>query len=76
MRPLLNVDQTAKLLHIHPTNLRRMVSKKKIPFIKREGIGIKFDPERLESWLQEGEIEPGDAKKSRLNHERKSIRND
>lgn len=63
MRPLLNVDQVAKLLHIHPTNLRRLVSKRKIPFIKREGIGVKFNPERLEAWIEEAEVEPDGNKK-------------
>ena len=58
MRSLLTVDEAAKLLHIHPTNLRRLVSKRKIPFIKREGIGVKFNPERLEAWIEEAEIEP------------------
>ena len=58
MRALLTVDEAAKLLHIHPTNLRRLVSKRKIPFIKREGIGVKFSPERLEVWIKEAEIEP------------------
>lgn len=58
MRPLLTVDEAAKLLHIHPTNLRRLVSKRKIPFIKREGIGVKFDVETLEAWVREAEVEP------------------
>lgn len=58
MRALLTVDEAAKLLHIHPTNLRRLVSKRKIPFIKREGIGVKFNPERLEAWIEEAKIEP------------------
>ena len=58
MRTLLNVDEAAKFLHIHPISLRRLVSKKKIPFIKRYGIGVKFNPERLESWVREAEIEP------------------
>lgn len=58
MRPLLTVDEAAKWLHIHPISLRRLVSKKTIPFIKRSGIGVKFDPERLETWIREGEIEP------------------
>jgi len=58
MRPLLNVFQASKFLNIHPTNLRRMVSKKKIPYIKKRGLGVKFNPERLESWLQEATIEP------------------
>lgn len=58
MRPLLNCAEAAKLLHIHQTNLRRMVSKKKIPFIKREGIGVKFNPDRLEAWIEEGKVEP------------------
>lgn len=58
MRALLNVDEAAKLLHVHPTNLRRLVSKRKIPFVKREGLGVKFDPERLEEWVKEGTVEP------------------
>ena len=58
MRSLLTVDEVAKLLHIHPTNLRRLVCKRKIPFIKREGLGVKFSPEKLEAWVQEGAIEP------------------
>ena len=58
MRTLLNVDEASKFLNIHPTSLRRLVSKKKIPFIKREGIGVKFNPERLETWVREAEIEP------------------
>lgn len=60
MRSLLTVDEAAKLLHIHPTNLRRLVCKRKIPFIKREGIGVKFNIEKLEAWIREGEVEPGD----------------
>lgn len=63
MRNLLNVSEASKLLNVHPTNLRRMVSKKKIPFIKREGLGVKFSPDRLEAWLKEGSYEPGDNKK-------------
>ena len=63
MRSLLTVDEAAKLLHIHPTNLRRLVSRRKIPFIKREGIGVKFNAERLEAWIKEAEIEPGDNEK-------------
>ena len=58
MRSLLTVDEAAKPLHIHPTSLRRLVSKRKIPFIKRDGIGVKFNIEKLEAWVREGEVEP------------------
>lgn len=58
MRALLNVDEAARFLHVHPTNLRRLVAKRKIPFIKREGLGVKFSPERLEQWLSEATVEP------------------
>ena len=63
MRTLLNVEEAAKFLNIHPISLRRLVSKKEIPFIKRYGIGVKFSPERLESWVQEAEFEPSNDKK-------------
>lgn len=59
----MNVDEAARLLHVHPISLRRLVSRKEIPFIKRKGIGVKFDPDRLESWVREGEVEPGGNKK-------------
>lgn len=59
MRSLLNVNEASKLLNVHPTHLRRLVSKKRIPFIKGElGIGVKFDPEKLESWIKAGEVAP------------------
>lgn len=58
MRALLNVQETARLLHIHETNLRRLISKRKIPFIKLEGIGVKFDEEELESWIAKGKVKP------------------
>ncbi|MCK4430973.1 MAG: helix-turn-helix domain-containing protein [Candidatus Aminicenantes bacterium] len=54
----MTVDEAARLLHVHPTNLRRLVSKRKIPFIKKPGLGVKFNPEKLEAWIQEGEVEP------------------
>jgi len=58
MRTLLTVNEAAKLLHVHPVSLYRLIGKKKIPFIKIEGIGVRFDPERLEIWVREAEIEP------------------
>jgi len=58
MRPLLNCREASKLLNIHETNLRRMVSKKTVPYIKKPGLGVKFDPEKLEAWVQEGQVEP------------------
>ena len=67
MRTLLNVNEAAKILHIHPMSLRQLVSKRKIPFIKRLGIGVKFDPDRLESWIREGEIEPGSKRIKKKN---------
>jgi excisionase family DNA binding protein len=64
LRPLLNVAAVAKILNCHETHIRRLVSKKKIPFIKGElGIGVKFNPDRLEAWIEEAEIEPDGNKK-------------
>ena len=60
MQKLLNCREAARMLNIHETNLRRMVSKRKIPFIKKPGLGVKFSPERLETWIKESEIEPGE----------------
>jgi len=59
MRPLLTVNEAAKLLHCHPTHIRRLCGKKRIPHIPGKlGIGVKFNPEKLEAWVREAEIEP------------------
>jgi len=58
MQKLLNCREAARMLNIHETNLRRMVSKKTVPYIKKPGLGVKFNVEKLEAWIAEGEVEP------------------
>ena len=52
MKPLLKVDEVAKLLKIHPTGLRRLVQKERIPFMRIPGVGIRFNIDKLEEWVK------------------------
>ena len=42
---------------IAETSLRRMVSQKRVPFIKLDKRGV-FDPDRLIAWLNDRAVEP------------------
>ncbi|MCK4647952.1 helix-turn-helix domain-containing protein [bacterium] len=58
MKDLLTARETASLFKISLTNLYQLTSKKKIPYIKKPGIGLRFDREALEAWIGEGEVKP------------------
>lgn len=60
MEKLLNVKQMANLLGIHPHSLYRLCRDKKIPYFKIKGIGVRFDPDKIKNWIQEGEIHEED----------------
>jgi len=57
MRELLTARETAGFLKISLVNLYQLTSRKKIPHIKKPGIGLRFDRGALEAWLQEGTVE-------------------
>jgi len=63
MRSLLNVKQAARILNVHPISLYKLISKKKVPFIKEPGIGVRFDPVSLEIWIRKAENNPSSDKK-------------
>lgn len=53
MDNLLTVQYAAQYLHCHPMTLRKLISKRQIPFIKKKGIGIRLRKEDLDQWLKE-----------------------
>ena len=59
MEKLLTTRQVAEILQIHLNSLYRLVYQKRIPFTKVSGM-LRFDPEALEAWIQEGKVEPRD----------------
>lgn len=60
---LLNYKQASQHLHIAPTTLRRWVMERKIPHIKL-GRSVRFDPVKLNRWLQDQSIPVGGSYES------------
>ena len=54
MERLLTVREAAELLSIHPKSLYRLISQRRIPFIRKPGIGYRLRHSDLEKWLEEG----------------------
>jgi len=51
MDRLLTVREAAEKLNCHPHSVYRLVESNEIPHIKRPGIGLRFNNNRLEEWL-------------------------
>ena len=60
MKEFLTAKEVSKLFQIHLHTVYRMVWLKMIPFIRKRGVGLRFDREALEAWIKEGRIEPKD----------------
>ena len=60
MREFLTAKEVSKLFQIHLHTVYRMVYQKMIPFIRKRGVGLRFDRAVLEAWVQEGKVEPRD----------------
>lgn len=57
MKELLTVKEAAPILKIHPQHIYRLVYQKRIPYIKKPGLGIRFDPDEIEKWIEEGKVQ-------------------
>lgn len=55
---LLTYNEAARLLRIHPVTLRRLVSQRRIPFVKI-GRSVRFVLEDLVQWIKDHRF-PGD----------------
>ncbi len=62
---ILTVVQVAQLLQIHIKTVYRLISERRIPFLRKPGIGYRFIRNDLLQWLQEGYERP-DGWKNRL----------
>ena len=56
MRKLLTVIQAAEMLGIHRITLYKLIETKKIPHIRKKGLGLRLDPDELDKWTKSGEI--------------------
>ena len=55
--PLLDMDTVAQALGVTRRHVQRLVSERRIPFIK-VGRFVRFDPASLNVWLDEQLVEP------------------
>ena len=56
MKKLLTVIQAAEMLGIHRITLYKLIEANKIPHIRKEGLGLRLDPDKLDKWTESGEI--------------------
>ncbi len=49
---LMTVREAADYLNCHQMTIRKMISRREIPHIKKSGIGIRLRKEDLEAWLE------------------------
>ena len=64
MKKLLTVTQAAEMLNIHKITLYKLIYARKIPYIRKEGMGLRLDPDQLEAWVKQGEVEANGWAKS------------
>lgn len=50
---LLTVEELARLINVHPQTIYKLIYNKRIPFIKKPGVGYRFRREDIERWLVE-----------------------
>jgi len=50
---LLTVEDLAQLINVHPQTVYKLIYCRRIPFIKKQGIGYRFKREDIERWLAE-----------------------
>ena len=51
MEKLFTVQEAANYLNCHQMTVRKMISQRKIPYIKKRGIGIRLRKGDLDTWL-------------------------
>jgi len=49
---LLTVGEAAEFLRIHPKTLYRLIAERRIPFIRKRGLGYRFIKTQLTEWLR------------------------
>lgn len=58
MPKLLTVKELSEIIDIHPQTVYQLIYRKKIPFIKKRGIGYRFRMEDIENWITQDHHPP------------------
>lgn len=65
MKKLLTVKELAELIGVHPQTVYQLIYAKKVPFVKKDGIGYRFRPEEIEEWINRDRHVPKDDSRLR-----------
>ena len=57
-RRWLRVAEVAERLGCHPVTVRKLISRRQIPFVKRPGVGVRVDWLTLEAELERETLRP------------------
>jgi len=49
---IMNVAEAAAFLRVHPKTLYRLIAERRIPFIRKPGLGYRFMKTELLQWLR------------------------
>jgi excisionase family DNA binding protein len=49
---LLTVKEVANFLCVHPQTIYQLIYHRKIPFIRKKGVGYRFSPKEIRNWLE------------------------
>lgn len=60
MKTYFTVREASEFLKIHIHSLYRLIYEKKIPFIRKHGVGLRIDSNALEAWIEKGKVDPED----------------
>ena len=60
MEQLLTIEEIARALRVKPATVYAWTSRRKIPFIKLSGGGVRFREDKILRWLEESSSMPGD----------------
>lgn len=61
-RRWLKVSEAAEYIGLHPKSLYRSCSRRKIPYSKVPGIGVRIDKRELDALLERQGVAPGEFK--------------
>jgi excisionase family DNA binding protein len=50
---VLTASQAAQFLHVHPKTIYRLIAERRIPFIRKPGLGYRFLRSELMQWLKQ-----------------------
>jgi excisionase family DNA binding protein len=59
---LLTVGEAAEFLRIHPKTLYRLIAERRIPYIRKPGLGYRFMKAQLLQWLRNDLTMPSEWK--------------